>query len=77
MNRDSLKGKRIVVRLHDGTEIVGTCKLVDQHMNVVLTNAEEIRNGNRVAKLGNVLIRGSYVVMIQDIEELLVNGSIR
>ncbi len=74
MDRNSFKGKKVVVRLSDGTEVAGICKLIDQHMNVVLTDAEEIRNGNRVAKLGTVLIRGSHVVMIQDVESGMINA---
>jgi len=36
----------------------------DQHMNLVLENAEEIQNESTSNKLGTIVIRGDNIIMI-------------
>jgi len=55
----------VLVKLKDGTEYVGVLELVDNTMNVVLTNCEEIdSDGKPIAKYGRVLIRGSHILFV-------------
>ena len=55
--------KPVLVRLKGGVGIKGELKTYDQHLNIVLSNAEEISDqGTR--RLGLVLIRGDTVAVI-------------
>lgn len=53
----------VLVKLKGGKLIKGTLKSYDQHLNLILTDAEELdEEGTR--SLGTVLVRGDNVVMI-------------
>ncbi len=54
----------VLVKLKDGTGIKGRLKTYDQHLNVVLSEAEEYRNGEMTRRLGLTLVRGDSVVVI-------------
>ena len=57
---------QIYVKLKDGSEYVGTLKVTDGTMNLVLEDAVELKNDGKdiVAKVGKVLIRGSMIQYI-------------
>ncbi len=53
----------VLVKLKGGRGLKGVLKSYDQHLNILLSEAEEINaEGNR--RLGMVLIRGDNVVMV-------------
>jgi small nuclear ribonucleoprotein (snRNP)-like protein len=54
----------VLVGLKGGKEYRGTLKGYDIHMNVVLQNADELKEGNAVRRLGVIIIRGDNVVFI-------------
>ena len=54
----------VLVRLKGGREFRGILDGYDIHMNLVLENAEEMRNGEVVRRLGSVVIRGDTVVFV-------------
>ena len=54
----------VIVGLKGGREYRGTLKGYDMHMNVVLQNADELKDGAAVRRLGLVIIRGDNVVFI-------------
>lgn len=54
----------ILVGLKGGKEYRGTLKGYDIHMNLVIHNADELKEGNAVRRLGMVIIRGDSVVFI-------------
>ncbi len=54
----------VIVRLKGGREFRGSLRGYDMHMNLVLDNAEEIRDGEIVKTLGTVIIRGDTIVFI-------------
>jgi small nuclear ribonucleoprotein len=54
----------VLVNLKGGKEYRGTLKGYDIHMNVVLQNADELKEGSAVRRLGLVIIRGDNVVFI-------------
>ena len=56
--------KHVLVRLKDGTGIKGKLKTYDQHLNVVLSDAEEYNRDGQIRKLGLTLVRGDSVVVI-------------
>jgi len=49
-------GSIVLVRLKGGREVRGILKSFDQHLNLVLDNAEEIRN-EKSRKLGLIIVR--------------------
>ncbi len=59
---DSL-GNMVLVKLKGGREVRGKLKSYDQHLNIVLENAEELR-GEEARRLGTIVIRGDNVVLI-------------
>ena len=50
--------------LKDGKEYRGILKGYDIHLNLVLQNAEELKDGSPVRKLGLIVIRGDNIVYI-------------
>jgi|Deesub1362B_J571_1020462.scaffolds.fasta_scaffold06868_3 small nuclear ribonucleoprotein len=63
MLKKSLQSK-VIVRLKDGRNLRGTLSGYDTHINLVLRDAEEIRNDEAYRKLGDIVIRGDTVVLI-------------
>ncbi len=53
----------VLVRLKGGRMLKGTLKSYDQHLNLVLADAEELENGGS-RPLGTILVRGDNVVLI-------------
>ncbi|MBC7109515.1 MAG: small nuclear ribonucleoprotein [Archaeoglobi archaeon] len=53
----------VIVRLKGGREFRGVLQGYDIHMNLVLDDAEEIREEGNV-KLGTIIVRGDNVVYI-------------
>ncbi len=60
---DKSKGKRVIVKLKNGSEITGTLQAFDLHLNIWLEEAEETREDKKI-KLGSVLIRGDTIIMV-------------
>lgn len=57
-------GKSVLVKLKNGVEIRGTMDSYDPHLNLSLKDAEEMKDGEVVRKLGLLLVRGDTVVYI-------------
>ena len=58
------KGKGIIIELKNGKQLTGKLKSFDQHVNMVIENAEEKINGETARKLGTVFIRGDTIIFI-------------
>lgn len=58
------RGKRVIVELKNGKQILGNLRSFDIHINTVLDNAEERVNGEITRKLGVVFIRGDTIIII-------------
>ena len=58
------KGKGIIIELKNGKQLIGKLKSFDQHVNMVIENAEEKVNGETARKLGTVFIRGDTIIFI-------------
>ncbi len=54
----------VLVKLKGDVEIRGTLASFDVHMNLVIDNGEELKNGELKRKLGTVLLRGDTVVFV-------------
>lgn len=57
------RGKKVIVRLKNGSDINGALQAFDLHLNIWLEGAEETKNGT-ATKLGSVLVRGDTIVLI-------------
>ncbi len=55
--------KSVLIRLKGSREFRGELQGYDMHMNVVLANAEEIKESES-KKLGTVVVRGDNIVFI-------------
>ena len=58
---DKAKGKKIMVRLKNGEEVIGVLKALDLHLNLWLEDAEIVKDQTKI-KLGTLLIRGDTII---------------
>lgn len=59
----SSEGKRIIIRVKSGEEIMGILKAFDSHINIWLDEAET-KGGEKEVKLGRVLVRGDNIIFV-------------
>lgn len=57
-------GSIVLVKLKGTNEVRGKLKSYDQHLNLVLEDAEEVYEDGRTRKLGTIVIRGDTVLLI-------------
>ncbi|MEM3124007.1 MAG: LSm family protein [Nitrososphaerota archaeon] len=57
-------GNMVLVRLRNGKILRGLLQGYDQHMNIVLDDADEIVTENESNKLGTIVVRGDNIIMI-------------
>jgi small nuclear ribonucleoprotein len=58
--------KTVMVKLKDGSEFIGRLDITDGTMNVVLSDAVQVKEGSNepATKFGKILIRGSQILYI-------------
>ena len=56
--------QNVLVKLKGDVEVRGILGSFDVHMNLVIENGEELKNGELKRKLGTVLLRGDTVVYV-------------
>jgi len=61
-------GNVVLVKLKGGREVRGKLKSYDQHLNLVLEDAEEIKENGNTRRLGTIVIRGDNVILISPAE---------
>lgn len=59
-------GSMVLVKLKGGREVRGVLMSFDQHLNLVLDNAEEMKE-SKVRRLGLIIVRGDNVVLISPV----------
>jgi len=66
----TLIGRRVKIELK-GEEItlVGRLESMDDYMNLYLSNTVEYRSSEKIRSLGNVVLRGNNIILIQPYEE--------
>ncbi len=57
-------GSIVLVKIKGGRELRGRLKSYDQHLNLILEEAEEIRSNGSTRRLGTIIVRGDNVILI-------------
>ena len=57
-------GKTILIKIRGGKTLRGTLEGFDQHVNLYMSNAEEVSDPNKVKSIGTIVLRGDNVIMI-------------
>ncbi len=57
-------GKVVLVELKGGRNVRGKLFSFDQHMNLVLEDAEDVVNSENTRKIGTIIVRGDNVVLV-------------
>ena len=57
-------GKAVLIRLKGGRSLRGKLQGFDQHMNLVLDDAEDISDMENSIKLGTLIVRGDNVIIL-------------
>ncbi len=60
---DSL-GKVVLVELKGGRSVRGKLYSFDQHMNLVLEDAEDVVSSDNTKKIGTIIVRGDNVILV-------------
>lgn len=60
---EKVLGQRVLLTLKDQRVLEGTLTGFDEHMNLVLSEAEE-RDGSSKKAVGTIVLRGNHVVSI-------------
>ena len=63
------RNKQVMVDLKNGSRYVGKLRAFDIHINVVLREAEEHKDGELKRKLGTVFIRGDTITIISPAQD--------
>ena len=62
--------KSVTVRLKNDVEYKGKIVNVDSYMNLIMSDAEEVKDGKTVEKYGRGILRGNNVLFIKLEDEL-------
>ena len=57
-------GKTVLIKLRGNRKLRGKLDGFDQHMNLVLEEAEDISTQENTLKLGRIIVRGDNVILI-------------
>lgn len=58
------KGKEVIIQLKNDRQFVGVLKAFDIHINIVLDNTKEMRDGEVKKSLGLTFLRGDTIIFI-------------
>ena len=61
---NNARGKKVMVELKNGKQLIGKLKAFDIHINVVLEDVEERVDGQIKRKIGTVFVRGDTIILI-------------
>lgn len=61
-------GDIVLIKLRGDYEVRGKLRSYDQHLNIVLEDAEELKPDGSTRKLGTIIIRGDTVILVSPTE---------
>ena len=61
---NNAKGKEILVQLKNDKQLVGTLLAFDIHINIVMDNAKEMKDGQATRSIGLTFLRGDTIIFI-------------
>jgi len=61
---NNAKNKEVLVQLKNDRQLVGTLLAFDIHINVVLDNAKEMKDGQVTKNIGLTFLRGDTIIFI-------------
>lgn len=61
---DESIGKVVLIKIKGNKTIRGNLRGFDQHMNLLLDQAEETQSDNQPTNLGSIVVRGDNIIMI-------------
>ncbi|MGC8896571.1 MAG: LSM domain-containing protein [Candidatus Bathyarchaeia archaeon] len=57
-------GKTVVVILKNGQRLRGKLRGFDQHLNLILGEAENVTKPENIKKIGSIILRGDAIIYI-------------
>jgi small nuclear ribonucleoprotein len=57
-------GKVVLLRLKGGRSLRGKLQGFDQHMNLVLEDADDLSDSENIQSLGTIIVRGDNVIIV-------------
>ena len=54
----------VLVKLRGGRYVRGRMKSFDQHLNLLIEEAQEMQEDNKTRSLGTIIVRGDNVILI-------------
>ncbi|PIU76049.1 small nuclear ribonucleoprotein [Candidatus Pacearchaeota archaeon CG06_land_8_20_14_3_00_35_12] len=61
---NSARGKEVIVQLKNEKQLTGILLAFDIHINIVLDNAKEIKDGEVKRSIGLTFLRGDTIIFI-------------
>jgi small nuclear ribonucleoprotein len=57
-------GKTVLIKVRGGRTLRGVLEGFDQHVNLYMSDAEEVSDPMNVQEIGTIVLRGDNVIMI-------------